>query len=286
MLNKQIYPLLIIGLIAISTSPVIAKMLPLVPATVIAFWRMAIASALLWVYSVFFSYKSVKSNNSILVYLAGASLAMHFIFWFGALKLTSIANTTVLGIVAPAFTLLIEKLFYGKKIGAFSSIALIIVFIGCVIVQGSDLGRFSGEGLGNIMAILSAVFLGIVFLIGSKARQEIGVLTYTKNLFSVSALVLLSCSLLLNNPIFNYSINNYFWLCMLGVVPTLIGHTIFSYSIKYVSPTIITSIPLGEPIIASILAFVLFKEGVSSFVFMGGLVIAVGLILLIKNNTK
>jgi drug/metabolite transporter (DMT)-like permease len=286
MLNKQIYPLLIIGLVAISTSPVIAKMLPLVPATVIAFWRMAIASALLWVYSVFFSYKSVKSNNSILVYLAGASLAMHFIFWFGALKLTSIANTTVLGIVAPAFTLLIEKLFYGKKIGAFSSIALIIVFIGCVIVQGSDLGRFSGEGLGNIMAILSAVFLGIVFLIGSKARQEIGVLTYTKNLFSVSALVLLSCSLLLNNPIFNYSINNYFWLCMLGVVPTLIGHTIFSYSIKYVSPTIITSIPLGEPIIASILAFVLFKEGVSSFVFMGGLVIAVGLILLIKNNTK
>jgi len=286
MLNKQIYPLLIIGLVAISTSPVIAKMLPLVPATVIAFWRMAIASALLWVYSVFFSYKSVKSNNSILVYLAGASLAMHFIFWFGALKLTSIANTTVLGIVAPAFTLLIEKLFYGKKIGAFSSIALIIVFIGCVIVQGSDLGRFSGEGLGNIMAILSAVFLGIVFLIGSKARQEIGVLTYTKNLFSVSALVLLSCSLLLNNPVFNYSINNYFWLCMLGVVPTLIGHTIFSYSIKYVSPTIITSIPLGEPIIASILAFVLFKEGVSSFVFMGGLIIAVGLVLLIKNNTK
>jgi len=286
MLNKQIYPLLIIGLIAISTSPVIAKMLPLVPATVIAFWRMAIASALLWVYSVFFSYKSVKSNNSILVYLAGASLAMHFIFWFGALKLTSIANTTVLGVVAPAFTLLIEKLVYGKKINAFSSIALIIVFIGCVIVQGSDLGSFSGEGLGNIMAIVSAVFLGIVFLIGSKARQEIGVLTYTKNLFSVSALVLLSCSLLLNNPIFNYSINNYFWLCMLGVVPTLIGHTIFSYSIKYVSPTIITSIPLGEPIIASILAFVLFKEGVSSFVFMGGLIIAVGLILLIKNNTK
>ncbi|MDG2266926.1 MAG: DMT family transporter [Candidatus Marinimicrobia bacterium] len=286
MLNKQIYPLLIIGLIAISTSPVIAKMLPLVPAAVIAFWRMAIASALLWVYSVFFSYKSVKSNNSILVYLAGASLAMHFIFWFGALKLTSIANTTVLGIVAPAFTLLIEKLVYGKKINAFSSIALIIVFIGCVIVQGSDLGSFSGEGLGNIMAIVSAVFLGIVFLIGSKARQEIGVLTYTKNLFSVSALVLLSCSLLLNNPIFNYSINNYFWLCMLGVVPTLIGHTIFSYSIKYVSPTIITSIPLGEPIIASILAFVLFKEGVSSFVFMGGLIIAVGLILLIKNNTK
>ena len=286
MLNKRIYPLLIIGLIAISTSPVIAKLLPYVPATVIAFWRMAIASVFLWFYSGVFSHNSKSSNNSRLVYLAGASLALHFIFWFGALKLTSIANTTVLGIVAPAFTLLIEKLVYSKKINALSTISLIIIFIGCIVVQGSDLGKFSGEGLGNIMAIISAVFLGIVFLVGSKARQDIGVLLYTKNLFTVSAVVLLFCSLLLNNPIFNYSIDNYFWLFMLGIVPTLIGHTIFSYSIKYVSPTIMASIPLGEPIIASILAFVLFNEGISSHVIIGGVVIASGLILLIKNSTN
>tara|TARA_X000001036_G_scaffold435026_1_gene475480 strand:- start:859 stop:1719 length:861 start_codon:yes stop_codon:yes gene_type:complete len=285
-LNKQIYPLLIVGLIAISTSPVIAKLLPNVPAAVIAFWRMAIASAVLWIYAGVFSHSSKSSNNTKLVYLAGASLAMHFIFWFGALKLTSIANTTVLGIVAPAFTLLIERLIYGKRINTLSAISLIIIFIGCTVVQGSNLGKFSGEGLGNAMAIISAVFLGIVFLIGSKARQDIGVLPYTKNLFTVSAVVLLISSLSLNNSIFNYSIENYFWLFMLGIIPTLIGHTIFSYSIKYVSPTILASIPLGEPIIASILAFVLFNEGITSHVFIGGIIIAAGLLLLIKNNTN
>ena len=284
MFNNRIYPLLIIGLFAISTSPVIAKLLPYVPATVIAFWRMAIASGALWFYTSFFSYSPISPKNSRLVYLAGASLAMHFIFWFGALKLTSIANTTVLGIVAPAFTLLIEKLVYGKEINTLSTISLMIIFIGCIIVQGSDLGNFSGVGLGNIMAIISAIFLGIVFLVGSRVRQNTGVLPYTKNLFTVSAIVLLFCSLLLDNSIVNYSIENYFWLFMLGMVPTLIGHTIFSYSIKFVSPTIIASIPLGEPIIASILAFILFNERISSNVFIGGVVIGIGLILLIRNN--
>lgn len=284
MFNNRIYPLLIIGLFAISTSPVIAKLLPYVPATVIAFWRMAIASGALWFYTSFFSYSPISPKNSRLVYLAGASLAMHFIFWFGALKLTSIANTTVLGIVAPAFTLLIEKLVYGKEINTLSTISLMIIFIGCIIVQGSDLGNFSGVGLGNIMAIVSAIFLGIVFLVGSRVRQNTGVLPYTKNLFTVSAIVLLFCSLLLDNSIVNYSIENYFWLFMLGMVPTLIGHTIFSYSIKFVSPTIIASIPLGEPIIASILAFILFNERISSNVFIGGVVIGIGLILLIRNN--
>ncbi|MEE3195390.1 MAG: DMT family transporter [Candidatus Neomarinimicrobiota bacterium] len=284
MFNNRIYPLLIIGLFAISTSPVIAKLLPYVPATVIAFWRMAIASGALWLYTSFFSYSPISPKNSRLVYLAGASLAMHFIFWFGALKLTSIANTTVLGIVAPAFTLLIEKLVYGKEINTLSAISLMIIFIGCIIVQGSDLGNFTGVGLGNIMAIVSAVFLGIVFLIGSRVRQNTGVLPYTKNLFTVSAIVLLLCSLLLDNSIVNYSIENYFWLFMLGMVPTLIGHTIFSYSIKFVSPTIIASIPLGEPIIASILAFILFNERIYSNVVIGGVVIGIGLILLIRNN--
>ena len=284
MLNKRIYILLIIGLFAISTSPVIAKLLPSVPASVIAFWRMAFASIILWIYTGLFTAGPIVTKSSKLVYLAGVSLAMHFIFWFGALKLTSIANTTVLGIVAPAFTLLIEKFVYGKKINALSSISLIIIFSGCIIVQGNDLGNLRGVGLGNIMAIISAVFLGVVFLVGSKVRQNTGVLPYTKNLFTISAIVLLFCSLLLNNSIFNYSAENYFWLLMLGVIPTLIGHTIFSYSIKFVSPTIIASIPLGEPIIASILAFILFSEGVASNVFIGGIIIAIGLIFLIRSN--
>ena len=144
MLNKRIYILLIVGLFAISTSPVIAKLLPSVPASIIAFWRMAFASIILWIYTGLFTSGPIVTKSSKLVYLAGASLAMHFIFWFGALKLTSIANTTVLGIVAPAFTLLIERFVYGEKINALSSISLIIIFSGCIIVQGNDLGNLRG----------------------------------------------------------------------------------------------------------------------------------------------
>ena len=73
---------------------------------------------------------------------------------------------------------------------------------------------------------------------------------------------------------------------MLGIVPTLIGHTIFSYSLKFVSPTIIASIPLGEPIIASILAFILFSEGATSNVFIGGVIIAIGLIFWFRKNQQ
>ena len=47
-MNKWIYAILFTGLLAISTSPVIARLLPLVPAAVISFWRMTFASTMLW----------------------------------------------------------------------------------------------------------------------------------------------------------------------------------------------------------------------------------------------
>ena len=283
-MNKWIYTILIVGLLAISTSPVIAKLLPLVPAAVIAFWRMTSASVMLWGYSSIRPQESITPKNIRLVLAAGFLLAMHFIFWFGALKLTSIVNTTVLGIVAPAFTLLFERLWYRRKLSRITITALLINLVGGIIVQGNDLGYLQGSGLGNIMAILSAVFLGSVFLIGAKVRKTTPVITYTRTVYTVSAIVLLVSSLILDNLLLGYTKNDYFWLFMLGLIPTLIGHTAFSYSVKFVSPTVIAAFPLGEPIIASYLAWLLFAERVPFYVVGGGLIIFIGLIILIINK--
>ena len=281
---KWIYAILFIGLLAISTSPVIARLLPLVPAAIIAFWRMTFASAMLWGYSSIRPQESIAPKNIRLVLAAGFLLAMHFIFWFSALKLTSIANTTVLGIVAPAFTLLFGRLWYNRKLSWITITALLVIFLGGIIVQGNDLGRVNSTGLGNIMAILSAVFLGSVFIIGAKVRKTTPVIAYTRMVYTVSAIVLLVSSLVLDNPLLGYSINNYFWLFILGLVPTLIGHTAFSYSVKFVSPTVIAAFPLGEPIIASYLAWILFAERVPFYVVGGGLIVFIGMIILIMNK--
>ena len=283
-MNKRIYTILIVGLFAISTSPVIARLLPLVPVAVIAFWRMTTASAMLWGYSSIRQQESIEPKNTRLVLAAGFFLAMHFIFWFGALKLTSIANTTILGIVAPAFTLLFERLWYNRKLSWITITALLIILVGGIIVQGDNLGSIDGSGLGNIMAILSAVFLGSVFLIGAKVRKTTPVITYTRTIYTISAIVLLISSFVLDNPLLGYTINNYFWLFMLGLIPTLIGHTAFSYSVKFVSPTVIAAFPLGEPIIASYLAWLLFAEIVPFYVVGGGLIIFIGMIILIINK--
>ena len=58
------------------------------------------------------------------------------------------------------------------------------------------------------------------------------------------------------------------------------------YAIRYVSPTIVASIPMGEPIIASILAWILFQEKVGVVIIFGGSITLLGLILLVQKNNN
>ena len=56
------------------------------------------------------------------------------------------------------------------------------------------------------------------------------------------------------------------------------------YAIRYVSPTVVASAPLGEPVIASIVAWFLFQEVVGFSIIVGGGITLIGLILLIRKQ--
>ena len=70
----------------------------------------------------------------------------------------------------------------------------------------------------------------------------------------------------------------------MGVAPTLFGHNSLYYAVKYISPSIIASVPLGEPIIASVLAFFIFKESITSMIIISGLIIILCLLYLINTS--
>ena len=66
----------------------------------------------------------------------------------------------------------------------------------------------------------------------------------------------------------------------LGLVPTILGHNSIYYAVKYVSPTIVAAFPLGEPIIATILAYFIFNEQITLNVVIGGSITLIGLVLI------
>ena len=273
-MNYKITILLFIALLSVSTSPIMAKSLTGVPAISISFWRMFIASLLIWIYSGYKNQGKMKiSSNYYRTMLAGALLGIHFALFFSSIKLTLISNATFLGTLAPLFTLLLELIVLKRKINYKVIVGLLFSFIGAIIIFGNNFDLSQKYTIGNILAILCSLCLALSFMIAEKVRQTENTIVYTRMLYLSAAITLLIIAFITNTNLYGFNNYEYFGLIFLGIVPTIIGHNAIYYSVKYVSPTIVSAFPLGEPVIATILASIIFGELILLNIYIGGIMI-------------
>ncbi|NOZ04614.1 MAG: DMT family transporter [FCB group bacterium] len=277
--------LLIVALVSVSLSSIFARYLPDVPAVVIAFWRMTTAGCLLWGFSAVKPQGAISRINAQKTVLAGIFLGLHFAFFFGALKLTSVANATILATMAPVFTALIERFGLKRSWNRDVLTGLIIAVLGAMLIQGFELNFPQGNRLGNLLALLSSLWMAIVLLTAEQIRRETATIIYSRLVYTVAGITLLLVAVAFSAPVFAFSARDFTWLFLLGLIPTVVGHTSFSYAVKYVRPTIVASVPLGEPVIASALAWFLFREPLTVNVVLGGALVLTGLYRITKRQS-
>ena len=133
-MNIRILLLLFTAMLAVSTSPIIARYLVNVPAVSISFWRMGFGAMILWGFSLIKKQNPLEPENRKRTIIAGIFLGIHFVLFFAAIKLTSIANATFLGTLAPLFTLCLEKFWLKRNIQKNMIFALAIVGKGIYIL--------------------------------------------------------------------------------------------------------------------------------------------------------
>ena len=287
-MNIKVLLILFIAMISVSTSPIIARLLTDIPAISVSFWRMLIGGILLWGISLFpiFKQNRLEKSNRRKTQISGVLLGLHFYFFFSAVKMTTIANATFLGTIAPLFTIIIEIFWLKRKISKHIMITLFIVLLASSMIVMNNFNFSSNYTLGNIYAVICSLLLAVGFIISENVRQTESTINFSRTLYISAACTLFILSLIINESVFNSEIINFkniLGLLILGIVPTIFGHNSLYYAVKHISPTIIASVPLGEPIIASVLAFFIFNEPISKLIIASGLIIILGLLYLINS---
>jgi drug/metabolite transporter (DMT)-like permease len=277
-MKKNKFLLLMIALLSVSSASLVVRMLPDTNAITIAFWRMFLASIMVFA----ISYKNIFSfvpDKKII--LAGVFLGIHFALFFRSVQLTSIAEAALLGTTAPIFTELYAIIFQKKPILPVVIFGLFVAFVGAgVLVSQSS---FSETGaLGNVLAILCSIAISFVLVVGKDIRKRVGLFEYTRWLFFFASCTLFIISLIANVSIFSFSPEDFPWFIFLALVPTMVGHNIFYYLIKTLNTTTVAAVPLGEPIISSLGALALFGEPIGVAVVVGGGITLLGVFLVVR----
>jgi len=265
-----------IGLLCVSSGSILIRLSQEAPSLAIAFFRMFGASLLLSpIYWINRPSKPVSSWPWQL--LTGAALALHFAFWIASLRYTSVAVSVLLVNTSPAVVATFSFLFLGERLSLRGLLGLCCSFLGGAILVWGDLNHL-GDWRGSLLAMLGALMLAVYLLVGRKLRQNTSLIGYVFPTYLLAAIVLGLIVASGRIPVFGFSWQTYFFLALLGLIPQCIGHTCYNWALRYLSATLVSIIILGEPVLATLMAWWILGEKIGPVILMGASLVGIGIL--------
>jgi len=280
--EKHPMVMIVIGIIGISMSAILIRF-STAPSSVTASWR------LLWTVilmspvvfgkgAVRRELLSVGRRTAVLSIISGIFLAIHFWFWFESLRLTSVASASTIVSTEVIWVSIGFFLFLKGKLSLKAIAAIAVAFGGSALVALADSGSGGTHLQGDLFALLAAMAVAVYMLIGRTLRASVSNTVYTYIVYAACAAGLLAMSVVQQQGLFDYGINGILIGLALAVFSTILGHSVFSWCLKFFSPSFVSASKLCEPVVAAILAGFLFGE-VPGPVQLVGCVLILGSVL-------
>lgn len=284
--TKSIAIPLAISIIAISFSAIFVKWSD-APATILSMYRMWLAGIFMlpMVYINRKEFKKLSKKDWWFLLFSGAFLALHFALWFGSLKLTTVASSTIILALQPLVSLVGGFLLYRERTTSSAIMTMGIAIIGAMMIGWGDIGLSKASLLGDLLSFLSVIAVVGYLLIGQSIVKKVSHWVYTSTVFLIAALLLTIFNVSSGEAFTGYPPKEWGIFLLLAIVPSL-SHVINNWLLNYVNATTISMSILGEPVGATILAVILLEERLSGSQIAGGLLVLAGVFYFLLQQQK
>ncbi len=271
--------IVLLGVVGISTSAIWVRW-STAPSLVLVLYRMSLA-ALLLLPAVVRNREELKKltrRDWLMTMAAGCCLGLHFASFFEGVRNTTIVASSLLSDTEVLFVAAGSILFLGRKFSRRSWVALFIALVGAIMVALAGSSDGTPTLWGNALSLLSALLLGMYTMIGSECRQRVSNATYTFVAYCFAAATVLVVAVGSGTSLGGYGAVNWLTALAMAVVCTLLGHSIFTWGLKYLSPAYISMVKLLDPLFAAVWGL-FFHEMPTALVLVGGVIVVAGVAL-------
>jgi drug/metabolite transporter (DMT)-like permease len=275
--------LFIAGIVAISFSAIFIKWSQ-AEVSVIAMYRLYLANLMLlpfiWKYKQEIARLTLRQWGLLVV--AGAALGLHFLLWMGSLRFTTVASSTVILTLQPIVVMLGSFYFFRLHANRAMIIGMGIALAGSFAIGIGDL-RLSGAALyGDMLSFLSVIAISMHMLLGKQLREHISAYVYNFWVFAFAASLIALYNVFNDFSFGGYAQSEWGLFILLALIPTLFGHYLFNWLLKYMNASAVSMAILGEPVVASVLAWLLLNEKLTLFQLGAGLFILLGVWIFVR----
>jgi drug/metabolite transporter (DMT)-like permease len=261
-----------------------------VDAIPLVWYRMLLASFFILIFIAYKKRKLFVSKANMIRYgLVGILLAMHWLAFFGAIKMSNVSITLAMMSTGAFFGSLLEPIFFRRRIIYYEVLFGIIVVIGLYLIF-----KVEGHYLTGILLALLSAFLGALFSVFNGKlimKGDASVISFYE-LFA--GMLCITIYLFANGSFdasfFKLSTNDWILIVVLASVCTAYAYAASLHVLKWISPYTLMLTTNMEPVYGIILALLILgdKEYMSPQFYLGAGIILVTVIIngIIKNSKR
>jgi drug/metabolite transporter (DMT)-like permease len=218
--------------------------------------------------------------------LPATMLAFHFITWVIGVHLATVANASLIVNLTPAVMPFFLLLFYKERINRVEVVGTLFAMAGLAILATSRLNITGEHLLGVGVCFLSMLFFGAYLSLGRLNGGRLPLWLYMVPLYWIAGLICLVCALPFIDPIKSYTPANLALILALGLVPTVIAHTVLNYSMKFFRGQVVSIANLGQILFATLMGALIFLEVPPAIFYLAAAFIIAGVLVVLWSGYR
>jgi len=275
---------LLAGAICIGFAPVLVRLSEVGPSAT-AFFRLLFSLPFLWLWMS--TDRGAELNverpsarrNFLLLVVAGLFFTADLALWHWSLQYTTVANSTLLSNLAPLFVTWGARVFLEEKITRTFVVGMFVAMAGAALLVSGRIQFRPHQLLGDGLALFTAVFYAGYLLTVKQLRRHLRTPQIMAWSGIVSCLSLLLVAVLSNETLVPATLNGWLVVVALALISHLGGQTAIAYALGHLPASFSAVTLLVQPLLAALLAWVLLKESLNLWQWMGGIIILTGIFL-------
>jgi drug/metabolite transporter (DMT)-like permease len=290
--NMTAFILLILGGVAIGTSPIFMRFSEVTP-TSAAFWRLLLAIPQLILWQAYDIRKNkgkatpqlnVKDMKPFII--VGFFFALDLTMWHWSVKLTSVANSTLLANMAAIFTAVGGFLFFGERFSKTFIGGMKLALLGAMSLMGHSFELAPENLSGDVLGLITAVAYAGYMIFSGKARQKFSTVSIVLGTAVFGCIFLFPLAINETGLFIPSSLMGWWPLIALAWFTHVVGQSLIVYALAHLPAAFGSITLLIQPVVAAVLAWILFGEFLSIYHFVGAALIISGILVCKKGVRK
>ena len=234
-------------------------------------------------------FKKVSWKPLIAIGFIGGAIA--FLLFFTGLKLTTGGRAAFLHKTLPIYVTILAFLFLKEKITKKQVFALIIMFIGLIVLTSSQISPsifWSDPSFGDLLVISATILWAVENIISRYTlirKESVFVVTFARMFFG--AMFLFAIAILLDNTYLLYQLTSQ-QIFNIYISTIILFYYVFLWywSIKFINVSKAVTLLLLSPVISLILGVIILDEPVPILQLVGSALILIGAYVVAKTKSE